>query len=200
MICYFYHLNVVRRSRRRLCLNGRLLPNIGTSPIFFFLPTANTGLIITTTEFRIVRSQSCLSTLAIVAMTNRRLVASSNADSTSNPRSVPSQAQQRPAGSPQLDAVKSKDGSASPSTPTSSSGSVTSSQFPLLDPNIIPPPALHPNQNFGPSAHPSSLAKALRAIDDGSNNVALPVRRASSTEDSPYTKSISSTAPASPRM
>ncbi|KAI1362521.1 6-phosphofructo-2-kinase [Xylaria arbuscula] len=133
-------------------------------------------------------------------MTNRRLVASSNAEPTSYPRSVPPQAQQHPAGSPQLNAVKSKDGSASPPTPTSSTGSVTSSQFPLLDPNIIPPPALLPNQGFGPSAHPSSLAKALRAIDDGSNNVPLPIRRASSTEDSPYTKSISSTAPASPRI
>ncbi|KAI1428487.1 6-phosphofructo-2-kinase-domain-containing protein [Xylaria sp. FL1777] len=63
----------------------------------------------------------------------------------------------------------------------------------------MPPPALS-HVNYGPSAHPSSLANALRAINDTSNKVNLPVRRPSSTEDSPYTKSISSTAPASPRI
>ncbi|KAI0974869.1 6-phosphofructo-2-kinase-domain-containing protein [Xylaria arbuscula] len=61
------------------------------------------------------------------------------------------------------------------------------------------PPTLT-NLNLGPSAHPSSLANALRAINDASHTPTLPVRRPSSTEDSPYTKSISSTAPASPRI
>ncbi|KAI0518448.1 6-phosphofructo-2-kinase [Xylaria bambusicola] len=134
-------------------------------------------------------------------MTNQRLVANSNVDASANPRSVPSQAQQRPTGSPQLGAAKPKDGSASPPTPTSSAGSsMTSSPFPLLDPNIMPPPALLSNPNFGLSAHPSSLANALRAIDNGANTASLPIRRTSSTEGSPYTKSISSTAPASPRI
>ncbi|KAI0539140.1 6-phosphofructo-2-kinase-domain-containing protein [Xylaria digitata] len=67
----------------------------------------------------------------------------------------------------------------------------------------MPPPALPPTNDgpsAHPSAHPSSLAIALRAIDNSSNNATLPVRRPSSTEDSPYTKSLSSTAPASPRI
>ncbi|KAI1809201.1 6-phosphofructo-2-kinase-domain-containing protein [Poronia punctata] len=62
----------------------------------------------------------------------------------------------------------------------------------------MPPPALS-YPSFGPSANPSSLANALRAINDNSE-IALPVRRPPSFEDSPYTKSLSSTAPTSPRI
>ncbi|KAI1353273.1 6-phosphofructo-2-kinase [Xylaria sp. FL0043] len=132
-------------------------------------------------------------------MTNRRLVATSNAEPSTSPRSLPMQVQPRAVGSPEVGAAKSKNGSASPPTPTSSSGgSMTASQFPLLDLNIMPPPALS-HGSVGPSAHPSSLANALRAINDGPNNPTLPMRRPS-MEDSPYTKSISSTAPASPRI
>ncbi|KAI0914527.1 6-phosphofructo-2-kinase [Ustulina deusta] len=133
-------------------------------------------------------------------MTNRRLVATPNVAPSTSPQALPTQTQPHTAASPEIGAAKSNDGSASPPTPTSSNGgSVTASQFPLLDPSVIPPPALT-HVGFGPSAHPSSLANALRAIGDGSNNVTLPVRRPSFTEDSPYTKSISSTAPTSPRI
>ncbi|TGJ86055.1 hypothetical protein E0Z10_g2709 [Xylaria hypoxylon] len=133
-------------------------------------------------------------------MTNRRLVATSNVDPSTIPRSLPTQSHPKVAGSLETGPVKSKDGSPSPPAPPfSNGGSVTTSQFPLLDPNIMPPPALS-HANFGPSANPSSLANALRAIDDGSNNVTLSMRRPSSTADSPYTKSISSTAPGSPRI
>ncbi|KAI8943997.1 6-phosphofructo-2-kinase-domain-containing protein [Xylaria longipes] len=63
----------------------------------------------------------------------------------------------------------------------------------------MPPPALS-HASYGPSANPSSLANALRAIDDSPSNGPLPVRGPPSTGGSPYTKSISSTAPASPRI
>ncbi|KAI0025733.1 6-phosphofructo-2-kinase [Xylariomycetidae sp. FL0641] len=62
-----------------------------------------------------------------------------------------------------------------------------------------------PHISLGQSAHPSSLASALKAIDNGSQtpslaNGPLPIRRPPSSDDSPYTKSISSTAPGSPRI
>ncbi|TRX97406.1 hypothetical protein FHL15_001684 [Xylaria flabelliformis] len=176
------------------------------------LPLAVAGAVSTTThratttttikaEFRIARKQSHLSTLAIVAMTNRRLVATSNVDSSAIPRSLPKQPHLPAVNAPETAPARSKDGSASPPTPTSSNGdSVTTSQFPLLDPHVMPPPAL-PHASYGPSANPSSLANALRAINDGpSHNTPLPVRAPPSTDNSPYTKSISSTAPASPRI
>ncbi|KAI0472317.1 6-phosphofructo-2-kinase [Xylaria cf. heliscus] len=133
-------------------------------------------------------------------MTNRRLVATSNVDPSTIPRSLPKQPRPPVTNGAGTASAGLKDGSASPPTPTSSNGdSLTTSQFPLLDPNVIPPPAL-PHASYGPSANPSSLANALRAINDGPNHCPVPVRGPPSTDGSPYTKSISSTAPASPRI
>ncbi|KAI3327586.1 bifunctional 6-phosphofructo-2-kinase/fructose-2,6-bisphosphate 2-phosphatase [Xylariaceae sp. AK1471] len=135
-------------------------------------------------------------------MTNRRLVATSNVVPSTIPRSLPPLPQPEVTTGPEISVAKPKDGNTSPPTPTSSSGdSVTTSQFPPLDNNaFMPPPALaYPS--FSPSANPSSLASALRAIND-SATATLPIRRPPSVEgkESPYTKSISSTAPASPRI
>lgn len=144
-------------------------------------------------------------------MTNRRLVVTSNVDPSTIPRSLPPpppqlRSHQLPAARPQvakspdIAAHKSNDGSASPPTPTSSNGDgVMTSKFPLLDVNgIMPSPAL-PYSTFDSSTNPSSLAKALRAINEGPNTAILPVRKPS-VDNSPYTKSISSTAPTSPRI
>ncbi|KAI1188997.1 6-phosphofructo-2-kinase-domain-containing protein [Nemania serpens] len=62
----------------------------------------------------------------------------------------------------------------------------------------MPSPAL-PYPNFDSSTNPSSLAKALRAINEGPNTAIVPVRKPS-VDNSPYSKSISSTAPTSPRI
>ncbi|KAI0156390.1 bifunctional 6-phosphofructo-2-kinase/fructose-2,6-bisphosphate 2-phosphatase [Xylariaceae sp. FL1272] len=61
----------------------------------------------------------------------------------------------------------------------------------------MPPPAIA-LPSAGPVAHPSSLANALRAVKDDPST--LSIRKPPFAEDSPYTKSISSTAPASPRI
>ncbi|KAI1109487.1 6-phosphofructo-2-kinase-domain-containing protein [Nemania sp. NC0429] len=67
----------------------------------------------------------------------------------------------------------------------------------------MPLPALP--YTFDTSTNPSSLAKALRAINnnnnnnEGSNTAIIPVRQPS-VDNSPYSKSISSTAPTSPRI
>ncbi|KAI1825076.1 6-phosphofructo-2-kinase [Xylaria intraflava] len=122
-------------------------------------------------------------------MTRQRLVATSNDVPSSTPPSLPTEPQSRIAvGSGTPATVEAKLGSTSP--PVSMS---------LNDPpNSTSSPA--PHTSFGPSANPSSLAHALRAIDNNPH-IALPMRQPASTEDgSPYTKSISSTAPASPRI
>ncbi|KAI1320768.1 6-phosphofructo-2-kinase [Xylariaceae sp. FL0255] len=134
-------------------------------------------------EFRIAcnkNKQSQHTTLAILAMT------SANVFPPPVPTHLPS-LQHRPqvATDPQS---SSSDGRDSPPTPASSNS----------DMEIMPPPALA-HHTLGPSANPSSLAIALRAINNGPNSV-LPVRGPPSSDNSPYTKSLSSTAPASPRI
>ncbi|KAI1151125.1 6-phosphofructo-2-kinase-domain-containing protein [Nemania diffusa] len=63
----------------------------------------------------------------------------------------------------------------------------------------MPAPALA-LPSFDSSTNPSSLANALRAIHDDRNTPAVPAGRRPSADNSPYTKSLSSTAPASPRI
>jgi hypothetical protein len=152
------------------------------------------------TEFRIARRQSLQQTLAIVAMTNRRLVATPNVPASTIPRSLPEQPESQIAFSAEKAVAKyNGNGNISPPTPTSLNGdSGSPSEFPAFDHAFMPPPALS-YPSFGPSANPSSLANALRAINDGSITIP-PVRRPPSVEGSPYTKSLSSTAPTSPRM
>ncbi|KAI1657433.1 bifunctional 6-phosphofructo-2-kinase/fructose-2,6-bisphosphate 2-phosphatase [Daldinia decipiens] len=105
-------------------------------------------------------------------------------------------------------ATVAKDGaSASPPTPTSLNGddAVPSHKCKPFQ-NGLAPPTLNnlPHVSLGPvahpSAHPSSLASALRALNEGPCGVAFRDFPAPSSNDSPYTKSISSTAPASPRI
>ncbi|KAI2625460.1 6-phosphofructo-2-kinase [Xylaria nigripes] len=137
-------------------------------------------------------------------MTRQRLVATSNDFSTQTPPPLPTESQSQKAngsGTPVTAKAAHTGSSATPPTPTSLNGdSGTSVQFPSLGPsNTIPPPALS-HLSFGPSANPSSLAHALRAIDNGPNGPSY-WRRSSYAEGcSPYTRSISSTAPASPRI
>ncbi|KAH8677413.1 6-phosphofructo-2-kinase [Xylariales sp. PMI_506] len=62
----------------------------------------------------------------------------------------------------------------------------------------MPPPAPAAGGARQPP-HPTSLANALRAVNEGTHD--LPVReRPAASNESPYTKSLSSTAPASPRI
>ncbi|KAI1506554.1 6-phosphofructo-2-kinase [Biscogniauxia marginata] len=122
-------------------------------------------------------------------MTNQRLVANTTASSTI-PRSLPSQSPAAIATG--LSAASSGDRS-SPTTPTSSNGDVvTASQHQRNSPTSA-------HGSLGPPAYPAYLANALRAIDDGAAG-ALPVRERPVANDAPYAKSISSTAPASPRI
>ncbi|KAI0137318.1 6-phosphofructo-2-kinase-domain-containing protein [Xylariales sp. AK1849] len=68
-----------------------------------------------------------------------------------------------------------------------------------MAPGLVPPSAPPPGSLQGPQPHPASLANALRAVHDGASD--LPLReRPLPSNDSPYTKSISSTAPGSPRI
>ncbi|OTB04291.1 hypothetical protein M426DRAFT_58755 [Hypoxylon sp. CI-4A] len=108
-------------------------------------------------------------------------------------------------------ATASHDGAASPPTPTSLNGdnsNYAASQRSTPSQNGLAPPSLNniPHVSLGPvahpSAHPSSLAIALRALSDGpvEGNAFHDYYPAPSSNDSPYTKSISSTAPASPRF
>ncbi|KAI1132523.1 6-phosphofructo-2-kinase [Nemania abortiva] len=133
-------------------------------------------------------------------MTNRRLVATSNVDPATIPRSLATQPQQQQVAKNSETAVaKFNDGNVSPPTPTSLNGdSSMPSQFPIFDLNLFMPSPALPLHSFEPPTNPSSLANALRAINDGSTAV-IPARRPSA-EYSPYTKSLSSTAPASPRI
>ncbi|KAI0845744.1 bifunctional 6-phosphofructo-2-kinase/fructose-2,6-bisphosphate 2-phosphatase [Daldinia vernicosa] len=106
-------------------------------------------------------------------------------------------------------ATVSRDGaSASPPTPTSLNGDgpVPSHKSTPIQ-NGLAPPTLNnlPHVSLGPvahpSAHPSSLASALRALNEGpSGGVLLHDFPLPPSHDSPYTKSISSTAPGSPRF
>ncbi|GAP90093.2 putative 6-phosphofructo-2-kinase 1 [Rosellinia necatrix] len=132
-------------------------------------------------------------------MTNRRLVATSTIDP-SIPRSPLMLSHPHGVNGPKTTITRAEDDSPSPPTPTSLNGdSAMASQFPLLDPTLFMPPPALPVPN-SPSANPAFLANALRAIDIGPNHSTLPARRPHSVESSPYTKSISSTAPVSPRI
>ncbi|KAI0124612.1 bifunctional 6-phosphofructo-2-kinase/fructose-2,6-bisphosphate 2-phosphatase [Hypoxylon sp. NC0597] len=145
-------------------------------------------------------------------MSNQRL-----ASNTTIPRSIPTPPEQAIAAESEppttsfdaaLATTRSHDGaSASPPTPTSLNGDnaavshqSTPSQKGLAPPtlNNLPHVSLGPAAH--PSAHPSSLATALRALNDGSGGTAFRDFPTPSSNDSPYTKSISSTAPGSPRI
>ncbi|KAI0096466.1 bifunctional 6-phosphofructo-2-kinase/fructose-2,6-bisphosphate 2-phosphatase [Daldinia grandis] len=105
-------------------------------------------------------------------------------------------------------ATISRDGaSASPPTPTSLDGdSSVPSHKSTPSQNGLAPPTLNnlPHVSLGPvahpSAHPSSLASALRALNEGPSGGAFRDFPTPPSNDSPYTKSISSTAPGSPRI
>ncbi|KAI0479049.1 6-phosphofructo-2-kinase [Xylariaceae sp. FL0804] len=130
-------------------------------------------------------------------MANQRLIANSNI-STTIPRSVP-----------QLPPAAVATGfSSALATPREDVSDPLSAPRQLQDhgdstaPSAGPsagPSATPAEQSAGPTPHPASLAKALNDINDG-HRAALPVRGPPVTDDSPYTKSISSTAPASPRI
>ncbi|KAH6656735.1 6-phosphofructo-2-kinase-domain-containing protein [Truncatella angustata] len=64
------------------------------------------------------------------------------------------------------------------------------------------PPAAAPFLAAGqhPPPNPASLAQALRGINDGTKELSLEGRMPPPMENSPYTKSISSTTPGSPRI
>ncbi|KAI1337253.1 6-phosphofructo-2-kinase [Xylariaceae sp. FL0016] len=135
-------------------------------------------------------------------MTNHRLAANSIASSTI-PRSVPAQPPAAVAVGLNGAATPSKDGASSPA-PTSSNGEPAApSQQPSRPKDGFTQPLPPPHVSLGPPAHPASLASALKAVNDHSVGP-LPIRgppsNASNTEESPYTKSVSSTAPASPRI
>ncbi|KAI0843415.1 bifunctional 6-phosphofructo-2-kinase/fructose-2,6-bisphosphate 2-phosphatase [Hypoxylon sp. FL0890] len=141
-------------------------------------------------------------------MSNQRL-----ASNTIIPRSVPTPPEQAIATESEppttdfdanLATTKSRDGaSASPPTPTSlngDNGAVSHRSTPIH--KGLAPPTLNnlPHVSLGPAAHPSSLATALRALNDGPGGAAFRDFPTPPSNDSPYTKSISSTAPASPRI
>ncbi|KAI8960625.1 bifunctional 6-phosphofructo-2-kinase/fructose-2,6-bisphosphate 2-phosphatase [Daldinia sp. FL1419] len=97
--------------------------------------------------------------------------------------------------------------SASPPTPTSLNGdnSEPSHKSTHIQNGLVPPTLNNlPHVSLGPvahpSAHPSSLASALRALNEGPSGGITHEFHAPSSNDSPYTKSISSTAPGSPRI
>ncbi|KAI1135901.1 bifunctional 6-phosphofructo-2-kinase/fructose-2,6-bisphosphate 2-phosphatase [Hypoxylon sp. FL0543] len=141
-------------------------------------------------------------------MSNQRL-----ASNTTIPRSVPTPPEQAIATESEppktsfdakLATTASHDGaSASPPTPTSlngENGAVSQQNTPAH--KALAPPTLNslPHVSLGPAAHPSSLATALRALNDGPGGAAFRDFPTPSSNNSPYTKSISSTAPASPRI
>ncbi|KAI1766614.1 bifunctional 6-phosphofructo-2-kinase/fructose-2,6-bisphosphate 2-phosphatase [Hypoxylon sp. FL1150] len=97
----------------------------------------------------------------------------------------------------------------SPPTPTSMNGNddnAGASRQGKLNHKTLAPPTLNslPHVSLGPvahpSAHPSSLASALRALAHDPTSAAFCEFPVPPSNDSPYTKSISSTAPASPRI
>ncbi|KAI2631950.1 bifunctional 6-phosphofructo-2-kinase/fructose-2,6-bisphosphate 2-phosphatase [Hypoxylon sp. NC1633] len=97
--------------------------------------------------------------------------------------------------------------SASPPTPTSLNGDNAGASYRSTPSQKgLAPPALNtlPYVSLGPAAHPpthpSSLASALRVLNDGHTGGAFRDFPTPSSNDSPYTKSISSTAPGSPRI
>ncbi|KAI1373712.1 bifunctional 6-phosphofructo-2-kinase/fructose-2,6-bisphosphate 2-phosphatase [Hypoxylon crocopeplum] len=146
-------------------------------------------------------------------MSNRRLSISA-----ATPRSIPTPSEQTIAVESEPPttsfdanlATTSQNGaftSASPPTPIYLNGNnAGTSQQGTPSHRGLAPPTLNalPHVSLGPAAHPSthpsSLASALRALNDGPGGVAFRDFPTPSSNDSPYTKSISSTAPASPRI
>ncbi|KAI1107322.1 bifunctional 6-phosphofructo-2-kinase/fructose-2,6-bisphosphate 2-phosphatase [Jackrogersella minutella] len=142
------------------------------------------------------------------------------ASSSTPPRSIPTSSEQAIANDSEprtasFDATTlatttiTRDGaSATPPTPTSLNGDNHNAVSHRSTPSHkgLAPPTLHnlPHVSLGPvahpSAHPSSLATALRALNDGSGGAPFRDFPTPSSNDSPYTKSISSTAPGSPRI
>ncbi|RYP06825.1 hypothetical protein DL764_002937 [Monosporascus ibericus] len=148
-------------------------------------------------------------------MANQRAVANSNSDSTTaSPSAVPlptiitRSASDRPLQSTisSTESVNSKtaavpptqNGSISSSQPNPSSGNKTasSSNSPGLDGLSLSSTPAPPHVCLPPP----DLANALRAVKDGNPGVVLHERHGSLGSDSPYAKSISSTAPGSPRI
>ncbi|KAI0882484.1 bifunctional 6-phosphofructo-2-kinase/fructose-2,6-bisphosphate 2-phosphatase [Annulohypoxylon maeteangense] len=146
-------------------------------------------------------------------MSNQRIVSGS-----AIPRSIPTPPEQAIANNSEPDttsfdanlatATISRDGaSATPPTPISLNGdNLAISHHSTPSHHGLAPPTLNnlPHVSLGPvahpHAHPSSLATALRALNDGPGGAAFRDFPTPSSNDSPYTKSISSTAPASPRI
>ncbi|KAI0378254.1 bifunctional 6-phosphofructo-2-kinase/fructose-2,6-bisphosphate 2-phosphatase [Hypomontagnella monticulosa] len=146
-------------------------------------------------------------------MSNQRLA------STTIPRSIPTPSEQAIAttSDPTIanfdatlatnTAVSHHGASGSPPTPISLNGDnavvshrSTPSVKGLAPPNLNNLPHVSLGPVAHPSAHPSSLANALRALNDGPAGSGFRDFPVPSSNDSPYTKSISSTAPASPRI
>ncbi|KAI1083898.1 bifunctional 6-phosphofructo-2-kinase/fructose-2,6-bisphosphate 2-phosphatase [Whalleya microplaca] len=139
-------------------------------------------------------------------MSNQRRGSSS----ASIPRSVPTPPEQQTAAtesepptitSDALVASSSRRESPSLPTPASSNGDsnvVASRESTPRHDGLVGSSAL-PYVTLGPAAHPSSLASALKAINDN-GHVAFREFPTPPSIDSPYTHSISSTAPASPRI
>lgn len=153
-------------------------------------------------------------------MSNQRRASISTSASTSAiPRSIPTPPEQAIADESEPPtasfdaatlATNSHDGAsaASPPTPTSlngDNGAVSQQSTPSY--KGLAPPTLNslPHVSLGPAAHPSShpssLASALRALNEYPNGgAAFREFPAPPSNESPYTKSLSSTAPGSPRM
>lgn len=170
-----------------------------------------------TVDLQLVTKQTQQSSLARVAMTNQRAAAnstSSNLASLVVPKIIAQPASDQP---PQTITASSKpvngnlDGAAVTTQQTENAGltsllwnpsryerPTTNNSSPgsdALSSSTAPPHVCLP-----PPAHPLSLANALRAVkEDGTPGFSLH-ERPYLPYDSPYAKSISSTAPASPRL
>ncbi|ORY64108.1 6-phosphofructo-2-kinase [Pseudomassariella vexata] len=139
-------------------------------------------------------------------MANQLAAANSSTASTNGPRSVPDEEIGRYATTPAPleTAVLSNPNSnvlpvhngGSPTASTSSKDSSTVNIQPQSS-YLLPPPAT--SSSHVVPANPASLATALRAINEGGTS-GLPFRDRPPPHDSPYSKSISSTAPGSPRI
>jgi 6-phosphofructo-2-kinase len=156
------------------------------------------------TDLRAARSQSQQSALARTVMANQPVLSASPKSAASVPRSVPEPDSGRYATTPvslETSFVSNPNHAAQDAqqhSPTESTSSKASSD--AMGPPLIPPPAPAVVAHK-PPPHPASIANALRAVRDGTHGQ-LPLRERPppAQNESPYTKSISSTAPASPRI
>ncbi|KAI0900844.1 bifunctional 6-phosphofructo-2-kinase/fructose-2,6-bisphosphate 2-phosphatase [Annulohypoxylon nitens] len=146
-------------------------------------------------------------------MSNQRIVSGS-----AIPRSIPTPPEQAIANDSEppttsfdanlATATVSRDGaSGTPPTPASLNGdNLAISHHSTPSHKGLAPPTLNnlPHVSLGPvahpHAHPSSLATALRALNEVPGGATFHDFPTLPSNDSPYTKSISSTAPASPRI